>query len=231
MNRRQKLARRPLRQRIVKVNDEYVNRANRSFDRKMRVLKATILRDVRKMIVNKNQDVEEMLHEEEDAEKSSEVNKNMYNGGMEEELKAITNMLGKLMKQFDISEDAAPGPAMDAPPAPPMDDEPPLDLGKTQATGGHELEVPDPEGDNDTKESVPPTAPGSPATKAERTIKDVIRDEVRKTMVGRPIGVTPNVPAADVAGGGPLVHTNETLFTKSWEEIEELARGRFTTLR
>ena len=180
------------------------------------------------MIVNKNQDVEEMLHEE-DTEKSS-VNKNMYNGGMEEELKAITNMLGKLMKQFDISEDAAPGPAMDAPPAPPMDDEPPLDLGKTQATGGHELEVPDPEGDNDTKESVPPTAPGSPATKA-RTIKDVIRDEVRKTLVGRPIGVTPNVPTADVAGGGPLVHTNETLFNKSWEEIEELARGRFTTLR
>ena len=74
----------------------------------------------------------------------------------------------------------------------------PLDLGKTQATGGHDLEVPDPEGDNDTDESVPPTAPGSPATKSEnRTIKDVIRDEVRKSMVGRPIGVTPDVPATD----------------------------------
>lgn len=186
------------------------------------------MRDVRHM-VKKNLGAEDLLHEPEDVDKAEYVTKDMYNG-MQEELKTITNMIGKLMKQMGpaegmLEDGPAPDPLMDKqldlplPPAP--DDEPMMEK---------DLEVPDPEGDNDTKESIPPTAPGSPTTKSK---EDIIREEVRKTLAGRPIGLTPDAPAQDAATatGGTPEFTNGALFNKSWEEIEELAKGRFTNIR
>jgi hypothetical protein len=215
--------------RNVRLDDKFVTKANRNFDRRMRLLKSEILRDVRHM-VKKNLGAEDLLHEPEDVDKATYVTKDMYNG-MQEELKTITNMIGKLMKQM--------GPAdgmMEEPPAPapsPLMDKQldgDLPLPDDDLPMEKDLEVPDPEGDNDTKESIPPTAPGSPTTKSTEYI---IRDEVRKTLVGRPVGMTPGAPAQDaaVATGGTPEFTNGDLFNKSWEEVEELAKGRFTTIR
>ena len=215
--------------RNVRLDDKFVTKANRNFDRRMRLLKSEILRDVRHM-VKKNLGAEDLLHEPEDVDKATYVTKDMYNG-MQEELKTITNMIGKLMKQM--------GPAdgmMEEPPAPapsPLMDKQldgDLPLPDDDLPMEKDLEVPDPEGDNDTKESIPPTAPGSPTTKST---EDIIREEVRKTLVGRPVGMTPGAPAQDaaVATGGTPEFTNGDLFNKSWEEVEELAKGRFTTIR
>ena len=195
---------------MVEIDKDFIGSASKSLDRKFRVQKARILNDVKNMIRKQEEERSPPMEEEEEIEKNEHYPTNNGNRRMPEE---------QLVEKDDVLEEGDPLEAILA------------KLGAMEARlssleGG-------PEGEQFEQDLEDPASNiqnvGNGPVTANKSLDKKIQVAVTKALEGSS-SETPGAPGKDSEGGDLEIFKNSQLFNKSWQEIEHIAKNKWTDI-